>query len=96
MPRLSGPKRREKQNKIRGKTANASDIRSIKITSNKDKSKVVDVSTSTINLRYYESILQDSIHASVAFVDAGNSVKSGKTKKSVVEGLPLELSLIHI
>ena len=91
MPRLSGPKRREKQNKIRGKTANASDIRSIKITS-KDKSKVVDVSTSTINLRYYESILQDSIHASVAFVDAGNSVKSGKTKKSVVEGLPLENS----
>ncbi len=43
MPRLSGPKRREKQNKIRGKNANASDIRSIKITSNKDKSKVVDV-----------------------------------------------------
>ena len=89
MPRLSGPKRREKQNKIRAKNANASDIRSIKITSNKDKSSVVDVSTSTVRLQYYESILQDTLQASVAFVDAGNSVESGKTKKSVVEGLPI-------
>ena len=89
MPRLSGPKRREKENKIRAKNANASDIRSIKITSNKDKSSVVDVSTSTVRLQYYESILQDTLQASVAFVDAGNSVKSGKTKKSVVEGLPI-------
>ena len=89
MARLSGSKRREKQNKIRAKNANASDIRSIKITSNEDKSSVVDVSTSTVRLQYYESILQDTLQASVAFVDAGNSVKSGKTKKSVVEGLPI-------
>ena len=41
MARLSGPKRREKENKIRAKNANASDIRSIKITSNEDKSSVV-------------------------------------------------------
>ena len=94
MARLSGPKRREKQSNIRAKAknANASDIRSIKITSNKDKGKVIDVSTSTIRLLYYESILQDTLQASVAFVDAGNSVDSGKTKKSSVEGL----SLIHI
>ena len=89
MARLSGPKRREKQSNIRAKNANASDIRSIKITSNEDKSSVVDVSTSTVRLQYYESILQDTLQASVAFVDAGNSVKSGKTKKSVVEGLPI-------
>ena len=75
---------------LRAKDANASDIRSIKITSNKTKSRVVDVSTSTIRLLYFESILQDTLHASVAFVDAGNSVRTGLTKKSVVEGLPLE------
>mgnify|MGYP003315925584 CR=1 FL=1 len=90
MARLSGPKRREKQSNIRAKNANASDIRSIKITSNKDKGKVIDVSTSTIRLQYYESILQDTLHASVVFADAGNSVRVGLTKKSVVEGLPLE------
>ena len=44
MARLSGPKRREKQSNIRAKNANASDIRSIKITSNKDKGKVIDLS----------------------------------------------------
>ena len=75
---------------LRAKDANASDIRSIKIRSNKNKSRVVDVSTSTIRLLYFESILQDTLHASVAFVDAGNSVRTGLTKKSVVEGLPLE------
>ena len=56
MARLSGSKRREKQNKIRAKNANASDIRSIKITSNKDKSSVVDVSTSTVRLQYLSLI----------------------------------------
>ena len=85
MARLSGPKRREKQKKIRAKNSNASDIRSIKITSNKDKGKKVDVSTSTVRLQYYESILQDALQVSVAFVDSGNSVRDG-----------LKLSLIHI
>ena len=75
--------------KMSSKDANASDIRSIKITSNKKKSRVVDVSTATLRLMYYESILQDTLHASVAFVDAGNSVRTGLTKKSVVEGLPI-------
>ena len=75
--------------KMSSKDANASDIRSIKITSSKKKSRVVDVSTATIRLQYYESILQDTLYASVAFVDAGNSVRTGLTKKSVVEGLPI-------
>jgi len=74
---------------LTSKDANASDIRSIKIRSNKKKSKVVDVSTSTVRLMYYESILQDSIQATVAFVDSGNSVRDGLKKKTVVEGLPI-------
>ena len=80
---------RELFKKMSSKDANASDIRSIKITSNKKKSRVVDVSTATLRLMFYESILQDTLQASVAFVDAGNSVDSGKTKKSSVEGLPI-------
>ena len=81
---------RELFKKMSSKDANASDIRSIKITSNKKKSRVVDVSTATLRLMFYESILQDTLQASVAFVDAGNSVRTGLTKKSVVEGLPIE------
>jgi hypothetical protein len=34
---------------------------------------------------YYESILQDSVRATVTFVDTGNAI-DGKT---VIEGLPL-------
>ena len=81
---------KEDRKLLSAKDANASDIRSIKNISNKKKSRVVDVSTATIRLQYYESILQDTLQASVAFVDAGNSVRTGLTKKSVVEGLPIE------
>ena len=50
-----------------------------------DGSRDVDVSTGVVNLRYYESILQDGVKGSIMFADAGNSV-GGKT---VMEGLPL-------
>ena len=50
-----------------------------------DGSNDVDVSTGIVNLRYYESILQDGVKGSIMFADAGNSV-NGKT---VMEGLPL-------
>ena len=45
----------------------------------------------TVNLKYWESILSDSIRASVTFTDAGNTIK-GKagTKVGAVEGLPIE------
>ena len=38
-----------------------------------------------MELRYYESILQDSPKATYIFADSGNSID----KKSVIEGLPL-------
>ena len=40
---------------------------------------------SPIRLTYYESILQDVIHATITYVDTGNSVDN----QTAVEGLPI-------
>ena len=45
----------------------------------------VDVSSGTISLMYYESILQDTIRATVTFADAGNTINN----KTAVDGLPI-------
>ena len=50
-----------------------------------DGQNSVDISSGIVNLKYYESILQDGVMGSVVFADAGNSVKG----KTVMEGLPL-------
>ena len=55
------------------------------IVSNSDTSKAASLVNGLIRLTYFESILQDSIKASIIFSDAGNAVDG----KSVVEGLPL-------
>ena len=55
------------------------------IVSNSDTSKAASLVNGIIRLTYFESILQDSIKASIIFSDAGNAVDG----KSVVEGLPL-------
>jgi len=54
----------------------------------------------TVRVLYWESILADSVRASVTFTDAGNTLKStkqtkrgrrpSKKKVSAVEGLPIE------
>ena len=59
----------------------------------------VSVLGGTVRLLYWESILSDSIRASVTFTDAGNTLKStkqtkrggkpSKKKVSAVEGLPI-------
>jgi hypothetical protein len=70
---------------IASKAGSSSFINKIDVVSNKNPSKSVSVAKGTVNLKYYESILQDSVRASVIFVDSGNSI-DGKT---VIEGLPL-------
>lgn len=72
-------------NQIITKSAEPSLLQRIDIISNKDKSKTASVVGGTIRLMYYESILQDSIKATVTFADVGNSI-DGKT---VLEGLPI-------
>jgi hypothetical protein len=72
-------------NQITSKGAEPSFIDKIDIVSNKDQSKNVSVAGGTIRLMYYESILQDSVRATVTFADTGNSIDN----KTVIEGLPM-------
>ena len=57
----------------------------VDVTSNKDTSKTVSLLGGFLELRYYESILQDSIKATYTFSDTGNAIDG----QSVIEGLPL-------
>ena len=68
---------------LTSKKGESGNIRSLSIASN--KSGQVDISTGITELRYYESILQESVRVQLQFVDSGNSVNG----KSVIEGLPL-------
>jgi hypothetical protein len=72
-------------NQITSKSAEPSFIDKIDIVSNKNQSKNVSVAGGTIRLMYYESILQDSIKATITFADTGNSIDN----KTVIEGLPM-------
>ena len=71
--------------KILTASAEPAAIKSISIVSNKTE-EVVDISSGTTLLMYFESILQDTLRATIRFVDSGDSTKDGKT---VREGLPL-------
>ena len=67
------------------KKAAPSTVSKLKILSNKQKDKFVDLTNGLCRLMYYESILQDTVKAEVVFADTGNSIDG----KSVLEGLPL-------
>ena len=60
-------------------------IESISITSNEDEGKQVSIQDGTAAVLYYESILQDSIRATVTFTDTGGTVDD----KTAMEGLPI-------
>ena len=60
-------------------------IEKIDITSNEDESKKISITNSVAAFLYYESILQDSIRATVTFTDTGGSVDN----KTATEGLPI-------
>ncbi len=55
------------------------------VVSNSDTEKTASLVNGIVQLTYFESILQDSIKASIIFSDAGNAIEG----KSVAEGLPL-------
>ena len=71
--------------KFQGQNAGSCKIELATITDKKDPSRQVSVAGGFVEMRYYESILQDGIQASFMFADSGNSI-DGKT---VSEGLPL-------
>lgn len=71
-------------NQVVTKSAEASNITQLDIVSNKT-GQVVSVTGGTVGLFYYESILQDSIRATVTFADAGNTINN----KTALDGLPI-------
>ena len=80
-------------------------LQTIDVVSKENSNSTVSLLSGTVRVLYYESILQDSVRASVVFTDAGNTmtrtVKTGKgqgnksrsrkdkKKISAVEGLPI-------
>jgi hypothetical protein len=72
-------------NQIISKSAESSNISRIDVISNKDQSKSVSLVGGAVRLMYYESILQDTIRATITFTDTGNAIDN----KTVLEGLPL-------
>ena len=74
-------------NKISSKATGPGLIRSIVVVSNSSPDKKFDICKkgAPVQFKYYESIFQDVIHASITYVDTGNSVDN----KTAVEGLPI-------
>ena len=62
-----------------------STVSKLKVLSNKQTDKSVDLTNGLVRLMYYESILQDTVKSEIVFADTGNSIDD----KSVLEGLPL-------
>ena len=71
-------------NQITSKFAESSEIKQLNVVSN-SSGKTVEVRGGTIRLEYRESILQDSIRATIVFADTGNSVEN----KTALDGLPI-------
>ena len=60
----------------------------IRVISNEDPSKEVNLVGGLISIAYFESLLSDTLRATVIFVDSGFNT-SDKIKTSAVEGLPI-------
>ena len=71
--------------KVTGAQSTPAFIERLDVFSNKDQGKTVSIVNGTMQLMYYESLLQDSVMATVTFADSGNSID----KKSALEGLPI-------
>ena len=70
---------------ITSKSAEPSHINQLDIRSNKNQGDTVSVVSGITGLLYYESILQDSVRATVTFADTGNAIND----KTALEGLPI-------
>ena len=95
----------KKQTKAKVRQSAPALLQTIDVISNENSSSTVSLISGTVRVLYYESILQDTVRASVVFSDAGNTmtrtVKTGrgqgnksrsrkdKKKISAVEGLPI-------
>ena len=57
--------------------------------SNKSKGKSVSILDGIIEMRYFESIMQDTLRVTVVYADTGIGKGGATDNKSVLEGLPL-------
>ena len=103
MPTLETIKKRTSQrkaNKIASKSATPALLEKVDVISNKNKNLTVSLIGGTVRVLYYESLLQDTVRASVVFTDAGNTLSTSKInrrgrrvsrskKVGAVEGLPI-------
>ena len=89
------------------RSAAPANIKTAIVYSNVDPSKTVDLGGGVVRLLYYESILQDTVRATLIYTDSGNTLEKDGKKVSAMEGLPIvgqekfelvfvDLSLIHI
>ena len=62
--------------------------KTILITSNEDESKQVDLVGGLISIAYFESLMSDTLRATITFTDTGTG-SSDKIKESILEGLPI-------
>ena len=79
-------------NKISTRATGPGSINKMVVKSNSNQSKVFDITSlgAPVNFKYYESLLQDVIYASVTYIDAGNSVKDDDGNlTTAVKGLPI-------
>ena len=77
--------------KVTTAQATPTPVEKIDVFSSKTPGKTVSILNGLVELRYYESLLQDSVMATVMFSDSGNAVPDEKTGdiKSAVEALPI-------
>ena len=93
---MAGQGNKKRKPYLSGKTSEPAFIKKLDIASNKSSTDASIVG-GTVRLQYWESILQDSIRASVVFTDTGNTLPKRKRKfgsgsggkVGVVEGLPI-------
>ena len=95
---MAGAKTAAKRKKTQARAATPALLQRLDVFS-EESSDSVSLLGGTVRVLYWESILADSIKASVTFTDAGNTLKStkqtkrgrrpSKKKVSAVEGLPI-------
>ena len=62
--------------------------KTITITSNEDESKKADLVGGLISIAYFESLMSDTLRATITFTDTGVN-NSNNIKESILEGLPI-------
>ena len=95
---MAGAKTAARRKKIQARAATPALLQRLDVFS-EESSDSVSLLGGTVRVLYWESILADSIKASITFTDAGNTLKStkqtkrgrrpSKKKVSAVEGLPI-------